>query len=174
MIKRAHAFGLHVVAWSRARVTPAQREFLAGLPLSRESDGSLYVHANAWKPGGWEYVATTAEARRSLDATRCHCTFCGHLHVAALYHQGAVERVAEFTPVAGVGIPLGVHHRWLAVMGAVGQSRDGNPAASYAVHDTARRELIFHRVPFDVESAARKILEAGLPARFAARLATGV
>ena len=96
------------------------------------------MHANAWKPGGWEYVATVADARRSLDATACRFTFCGHLHVPALYHQGSTGRVAHFAPVAGVGIPLGAHHRWLAVLGAVGQPRDGNPAASYAIHDLER------------------------------------
>jgi diadenosine tetraphosphatase ApaH/serine/threonine PP2A family protein phosphatase len=163
-----------VSAWMRSRITPAQREFLAGLPLSRERSDSLFVHANAWKPGGWEYVATATEARRSLDATLCRFTFCGHLHVPALYHQGSTGRVALFTPVAGVGIPLGAHHRWLAVLGAVGQPRDGNPAASYAVHDLARRELTFHRVPYDVESAARKIHEAGLPSWLGTRLETGL
>jgi diadenosine tetraphosphatase ApaH/serine/threonine PP2A family protein phosphatase len=163
-----------VVSWTQARLAPGQREFLAALPLSLESSGRLYVHANAWKPGEWEYVATSAAARRSLDATACRFTFCGHLHVPALYHQGASGRVAEFTPVAGVGIPLGAHHRWLAVLGAVGQPRDGNPAASYAIHDLARNELTFHRVVFDVEGAVRKIRAAGLPEWLGTRLETGV
>jgi len=162
------------VAWMRARIAPAHLEFLAGLPLSLASADSLYVHANAWKPGGWEYIATSVDARRSLDATDCRFTFCGHLHVPALYHQGTMGRVAHFAPVAGVEIPLGSHHRWLAVLGAVGQPRDGNPAASYAIHDLEQRHLTFHRVPYDVESAARKITEAGLPAWLAARLETGV
>jgi len=161
------------VAWTRSRITPAQREFLSGLPLSRENAQSLFVHANAWEPGGWEYLATSADARRSLDANPCRLTFCGHLHVPALFHQGAGGRVAEFTPVAGVGIPLGVHHRWLAVLGAVGQPRDGNPAAGYAIHDPGRKQLTFHRVPYDAPAAARKILEAGLPAWFGSRLETG-
>ncbi len=162
------------IAWTRSRITPGQREFLAGLPRSCEGADSLYVHANAWKPEGWEYVATTTDARRSLDATLSRFTFCGHLHVPALFHQGSLGRVAHFAPVAGVGIPLGAHHRWLAVLGAVGQPRDGNPAACYAIHDLARRQLTFHRVPFDVGTASRKIIEAGLPAWLGTRLETGV
>lgn len=162
------------VSWTRAQLTPAQREFLDTLPLTLESEGSLYTHANAWSPGGWEYVATSADARRSLDATRCRFTFCGHLHVPALFHQAGTGRVAEFTPVAGVAIPLGSHHRWLAVLGAVGQPRDGNPAASYVIHDLERRELTFHRVPYDLEQAAAKIVAAGLPAWLGRRLETGV
>jgi len=162
-----------VIDWTRPRIPPAQREFLAGRPLSLEFSDSLYVHANAWKSGGWEYVATATEARRSLDATLCRFTFCGHLHVPALYHQGALGRVAHFSPVAGVAIPLGNHHRWLAVLGAVGQPRDGSPAASYAIHDLERKQLTFHRVAYDVETAARKIVAAGLPAWFGARLESG-
>ena len=168
-----HEDAQSVAAWTRSRIAPAQREFLAGLPLFHESSDSLYVHANAWKPGRWEYVATTTDARRSLDTTLCRFTFCGHLHVPALYHQGTLGGVAHFAPVAGVGIPLGAHHRWLAVLGAVGQPRDGNPAACYAIHDLARKQLTFHRVPYDVETAARKIREAGLPAWLGSRLETG-
>jgi diadenosine tetraphosphatase ApaH/serine/threonine PP2A family protein phosphatase len=169
-----HEDAQDVVSWTRSSITAEQREYLAGLPLSSEGSDSLYVHANAWKPGGFEYVATAADARRSLGATLCRFTFCGHLHVPALYHQGSLGGVAHFTPVAGVGIPLGAHHRWLAVLGAVGQPRDGNPAASYAIHDLERKQLTFHRVPYDVESAARKIVAAGLPAWLGARLETGV
>ena len=168
-----HEDAQDVVSWTRSSITDAQRKYLAGLPLSRESLDSLYVHANAWKPGGFEYVATATDARRSLDATMCRFSFCGHVHVPALYHQGSLGTVAHFTPVAGVGIPLGAHHRWLAVLGAVGQPRDGNPAASYAIHDLERRQLTFHRVPYDVESASRKIREAGLPAWLGTRLETG-
>jgi len=163
-----------VVAWTRSRLTPTQRAYLAGLPLTCERVESLYVHANAWKPEGWEYIASATAARRSLEATRGRLTFCGHVHAPTLYHWGATGLVAAFTPIAGVGIPLGAQRRWLAVLGSVGQPRDGNPAASYAIHDEERKQLTFYRVPFDVQTAARKILDAGLPEWLAARLETGV
>jgi diadenosine tetraphosphatase ApaH/serine/threonine PP2A family protein phosphatase len=58
-------------------------------------------------------------------------------------------------------------------VGAVGQSRDGNPAAAYALLDTARAEITHLRVPYDVQAAAEAILEAGLPPSLAARLRKG-
>ena len=60
-----------------------------------------------------------------------------------------------------------------SVVGAVGQSRDGNPAAAYALLDTARSEITHLRVPYDVQAAASAILDAGLPPALAARLLEG-
>jgi diadenosine tetraphosphatase ApaH/serine/threonine PP2A family protein phosphatase len=82
-------------------------------------------------------------------------------------------KFAGFDPVARVEIPLNPQRRWLAVIGSVGQPRDRDPAACYAVLDDARGALTYVRVPYDIESAARKILAAGLPSMLAARLFEG-
>jgi diadenosine tetraphosphatase ApaH/serine/threonine PP2A family protein phosphatase len=76
-------------------------------------------------------------------------------------------------PTAGVAIPLLGSRRFLAVLGAVGQPRDHNPAACYALLDETQNMLTYIRVPYDVASAARKIRDAGLPAVLAARLEQG-
>ena len=75
--------------------------------------------------------------------------------------------------ITGVMIPLLPGRQWLAVLGAVGQPRDGNPAASYALLNTARNELTYCRAPYDVEAAAAKIRSAGLPPWLADRLLAG-
>jgi diadenosine tetraphosphatase ApaH/serine/threonine PP2A family protein phosphatase len=67
---------------------------------------------------------------------------------------------------------LGGRH-WLVVLGSVGQPRDGNPAASFAMFDTATREITYCRVPYDVETAANRIRANGLPLWLADRLAAG-
>jgi diadenosine tetraphosphatase ApaH/serine/threonine PP2A family protein phosphatase len=82
-------------------------------------------------------------------------------------------KVASFEPIGGIDIPLSRHRRWLAVLGAVGQPRDGDSAACYAILDDARETLTYMRVPYDIDSAARKIRAAGLPARLADRLYAG-
>ncbi|HYF07355.1 MAG TPA: hypothetical protein VD970_07010, partial [Acetobacteraceae bacterium] len=63
--------------------------------------------------------------------------------------------------------------RWCAVLGAVGQPRDGNPAACYGLYDTEAATLAWMRVPYDAVAAATKIRAAGLPERLAARLLEG-
>ena len=76
-------------------------------------------------------------------------------------------------PPAGAPIPLVGPRKWLAVMGAVGQPRDENPAAAYAILDTKANELTYLRIPYDIESAAAAIHAAGLPRMLAARLFIG-
>ena len=73
-------------------------------------------------------------------------------------------------PVPAVAVPLMPDRRWLAVIGAVGQPRDGNPAACYALLHHERSTLTYVRVPYDIDAAAQKIVKAGLPAALAARL----
>jgi diadenosine tetraphosphatase ApaH/serine/threonine PP2A family protein phosphatase len=161
------------IAWTRTQLDARQRAFLAGLPLLIEEKDRLYVHGSAFEPDQWHYVTELYAASKSLMATPAHATFCGHTHVPALFHMSMTGKFASFEPVARVDIPLTPQRRWLAVIGSVGQPRDRDPAACYAVLDDERYVLTYVRVPYDIESAARKIEAAGLPARLAARLFEG-
>src|SRR5262249_37287605 len=152
------------------RLNKTQREFLAQLPMTFEDGQRLFVHASADAPTRWEYITDIESASRSFLATDAKTTFCGHVHVPQLYHLSPTGRVAEVQPVQGAELPLLIHHRWLAVLGSVGQPRDCDPAACYGALDTERNVLSFVRVPYDVETAARKIREAGLPRILSSRL----
>jgi diadenosine tetraphosphatase ApaH/serine/threonine PP2A family protein phosphatase len=160
--------------WTRGRLGAAHMAFIRGLPLTIQDDGRLYVHASADAPGAWRYVTDRHEASKSLMATRAQAVFCGHSHLPMLFHMPASGRTARFIPHDGVDIPLTAGRRWLAVIGSVGQPRDRNPAACYAVLDAARNVLTYIRVPYDVDAAARKIRDAGLPLFLSRRLAEGV
>lgn len=157
--------------WARSQLNEAQLRFLASLPLSVKRENCLFVHANAFAPGEFEYIQGRAEAVRSMQATQCTYTFCGHMHEPMLYHVSGTGKAGEFTPVPGVEIPLMTNRQWLIVPGACGQPRDGNPAACYARFDTQSTLLTFQRVPYDHEAAAARILSGGMPAAVAQRLA---
>jgi len=159
--------------WTRGRLGPAHLAFIKGLRLSCEDGGRLYVHANAYAPGEWGYVTGLYSASKSLMATTAQATFCGHTHVPMLFHMSMTGKIASFEPVDRVDIPLTARRRWLAVIGSVGQPRDHHPAACYAILDTARGILTYIRVPYDVDTAARKIRDAGLPIELSFRLAEG-
>jgi len=161
------------IAWTRGKLDAAQRNFLEKLPLSVEDGDRLYVHASADEPARWHYVLDAQRARKSLEATPAQLTFCGHVHSPALYLLSQTGKLFGFMPTAGVAIPLLGNRRFLAVLGAVGQPRDHNPAACYALLDEARNMLSYIRVPYDVASAAQKIRDAGLPTVLAARLEQG-
>ena len=161
------------IEWTRGELGHSEREFLAGLPLTLEESARLYVHADASDPKGWHYVASVSDAARSISATPAHITFCGHIHQPALYSMSATAKMTSFTPTTGFAIQLLPGRRWLAVLGSVGQPRDGNPAASYAMLDTEKRELTYCRAPYDVEQAAARIRKKGLPVWLADRLRVG-
>jgi diadenosine tetraphosphatase ApaH/serine/threonine PP2A family protein phosphatase len=160
------------IRWTRDQLDEGQRRFLEGLPLTYAEGERLFVHANAYSPAGWDYVTGRLQAGRSMATAERRLTFCGHVHAPALYHMDQ-GRVSALIPAADVGVPLAAPQRWLAVIGAVGQPRDGNPAAAYALLEGEPDVLTTIRVPYDVEQAARKILAAGLPPRLAARLHHG-
>ena len=161
------------IRWTRGQLDEDARAFLAGLPLTHREGDRLYVHANGWAPGAWDYILGPVEAERSLRRTDARVTLCGHVHAPALYSMAPGRPACGYTPIPGVAVPLLPTRRWLAVIGAVGQPRDGDPAAAYGLLDDARQTLTTVRVPYDMEAAARKIAAAGLPARLAARLGLG-
>lgn len=161
------------IDWTRNRLDLEAREFLGALPMMVDEDDRLYVHSDASAPSSWRYVLDTEDAKRHLAACSAPVSFCGHTHRPALHCLSAMGRVTSFTPSAAEPIQLTRQRQWLAVMGAVGQPRDGNPAAAYGLYDTDTRELRFCRVAYDAEAAARKVVEAGLPEALATRLVRG-
>ena len=161
------------IVWTRGELNDAQRAFLAALPLTHREGHRLYVHANAWAPAQWGYIQGPIEAELSLRRTDARITICGHTHIPAIYGMSPAKPAVGHTPATGVAVPLLRSRHWLCTIGAVGQPRDGNPAAAYALLDDVSDTLTTVRVPYDVESAAQKIVAAGLPPRLAARLHLG-
>ncbi|HPU51945.1 MAG TPA: metallophosphoesterase family protein [Burkholderiaceae bacterium] len=161
---------LAVIDWTRVRLSSEHLAFIAALPLMVREHDACFVHASADAPHEWRYVSDDAAAARSIEAADAVWCVVGHVHDQMLYYQGAGRRLMAFTPSSGTPVPVGRHRRWLAVAGSVGQPRDGNTAAAYAVLDTTAASLTFFRVPYDHASAAAKIRAAGLPERFALRL----
>jgi len=161
------------IDWTRNRLSAEQKAFLAGLPILRAEDNRLYVHSEASDPAKWRYVRDTSDAARSMMATELQITFCGHIHRPGLYSMSSTAKMTSFVPTSGVPVQLLTGRRWLAVLGSVGQPRDGDPAASFAMFDTASREITYHRVPYDVATAAARIKANGLPLWLADRLSIG-
>ena len=163
--------------WTHDQLTPAQRRWLAELPLTHAADTVLLVHASANEPERWRYVTDAVTATASLDAAQAwpqaRYVFGGHVHAQTLYDRGAEGRLMPFQPQAGMAIPVPRHRHWLATVGSVGQPRDGNPQAMYAYLDTSAQVLAFHRVHYDHGAAADAIRRAGLPEMFASRLEMG-
>jgi diadenosine tetraphosphatase ApaH/serine/threonine PP2A family protein phosphatase len=161
------------VAWTRERLDEGQRGFLARLPLVARHQDIFFVHASAEAPERWIYITDPVRAGLCLGAAGTPYVFCGHVHEPRLWFAGPASRPIAFRPVPGVAIPVAPHRRWLAIVGAAGQPRDGNTAASYALLETEHSRLTFFRVPYDWSAAAAKVRAAGLPESLARRLEHG-
>jgi diadenosine tetraphosphatase ApaH/serine/threonine PP2A family protein phosphatase len=151
------------IAWTRKELSTAQRGFLAALPLIVHDGGACFVHGSASRPEKWRYVQDAEAARESMAAARATHVFCGHVHDQLLYFGTPAGKTASFRPTPGSSVPVPGHRHWLAIVGSVGQPRDGNPAAAYALFDAAAEAMSFFRVPYDHEAAARRIVEKGMP-----------
>jgi diadenosine tetraphosphatase ApaH/serine/threonine PP2A family protein phosphatase len=169
--------GSSTAAWTHDQLSPEQRTWLDQLPLTAQLDKILLVHASADDPELWRYVYDERAASASLDAASewpgVRYVFGGHVHEQSLYYRGATSSLMKFTPQPGVAVPVPSHRQWLATVGSVGQPRDGKPQSMYALIDTERWQLTFHRVPYDHVAAAWAIRAAGLPPFLAERLELG-
>lgn len=159
--------------WTKKRLEADHVRFLADLPVQHRDGDLLYVHASADRPEKWNYIGDRAAAERCLDAADALRVFCGHTHVPVHFHGLRGLPLAPFIPLPGRPLPLSPMRRSVTVVGAVGQPRDGNPAACYALLDTRERTITMERVAYDSEETMRKIKNSGLPLWLGMRLQVG-
>ena len=126
-----------------------------------------------------EYVLSPREAFQSLAGGGPAVNFFGHTHLQGGFATDG-EQWYRLTPdyftrdtAETWELPLSSGARYLLNPGSVGQPRDGNWRAAFAVYDTERRTVLFCRVPYDLRTAQESILNAGLPDRLASRLRDG-
>lgn len=168
-----NAIARSAIDWTRARLSQSQSAFLARLPFTATAGDMLFVHASADHPKDWIYVTSERSAWPSFAASTARIIFCGHVHVPALYSCDMASRCQSQRITPGRPVPLIRSRRWLGVIGAVGQPRDGVAEAGYAIHDADANELTFRRVAYDNAATAAKVRAAGLPETLALRLLRG-
>ena len=156
------------IRWTIDELTDEQLSWLAALPEHGRTEGVLTVHASPRDPI-YEYILDAGTAMANLLLVQDGLCFHGHTHVPGVFFFDAAGRV---THEYELGV-LDLSGPMLVNPGSVGQPRDGDPDASYALWDTEAQTFEFRRVRYDVAAAQAAIREAGLPERFAARLEFG-
>jgi diadenosine tetraphosphatase ApaH/serine/threonine PP2A family protein phosphatase len=151
-------------------LSAAERDFLGALPTLKSEGRFTLCHGSLRDPL-WEYVTNTLIAGATL--ARAKTPFCcnGHTHVPAMFHEvdGGVRLIQPNEERR-----YELDERTLINPGSVGQPRDGDPRAAYAVLDTEARTATFYRATYRVDETQRRIRARGLPEMFADRLAFGV
>jgi diadenosine tetraphosphatase ApaH/serine/threonine PP2A family protein phosphatase len=160
--------------WTARALNPAEKKLLYNLPLMKEvslPEGSFVaVHSAPEQPQEWRYILSMDEAEYQFEHFAQPLCFIGHSH-QPMFWQLSGE--GECSVVGREYLRLEPQKRYIINVGSVGQPRDGDPRACFAVYDSQRRELIIRRVEYDIAQAQKNIINAGLPVRLAERLAQG-
>jgi diadenosine tetraphosphatase ApaH/serine/threonine PP2A family protein phosphatase len=153
----------------RSWLTAAERDDLAVLPLTVEQGEFTLCHGSLRDPV-WEYVFTAAQADASIGISPTPHACNGHTHVPAIFRKDARVTQVPFRE----GRPVTLIGRMLVNPGSVGQPRDGDPRAAYAIYDSQGGGTIeLQRSSYDVNEVQRRIRTRGLPGVLADRLAVG-
>ena len=158
--------------WTGEVLSEEDKAYLSGLPSMTETGKTTLAHGSPREPV-WEYVLSSAVAALSFDYFKTELCFVGHSHVPFVCWQprpgglGYLHKLDEQAPVALTG------QRAIINPGSVGQPRDGDPRASYALYDVTERAIHHRRVSYDIEETQRRMQEAGLPGYLIERLAYG-
>jgi len=144
-------------------------EYLRSFPLSYEDEKLTLVHGTLNMPEEFYYISDTEDAYVSLSLMKNPVCFIGHSHVPGIFTSDHTK--VEY--VESANVKLDSERRYLVNVGSVGQPRDGNPDASFAIYDDEELTVELKRARYDVKKAQAKILKAGLPAQLADRLSEG-
>jgi len=184
------------VLWTKAKLSPEDMQWLATLPMRLTVKGTsiTIVHATLDSPDSWGYIFDAHHAADNFSYQFTQLCFCGHSHVPIAFCKKPVtmrsdkpiEEIPDWAFKRNEGmIPNNVHesdsitldlqigYKYLLNVGSVGQPRNRDPRASFAVYDTDAKKVVRYRLPYDIKATQAKIIAAKLPERLATRLERG-
>jgi diadenosine tetraphosphatase ApaH/serine/threonine PP2A family protein phosphatase len=159
------------VAWTRSALSAETHAYLDALPAARVEKSFTLAHASPRYPV-WEYILDLATAVANFDHFDTLRCLVGHSHVPLLFAMYANGSVEAFHPTYRETIYL-EETRVIINPGSVGQPRDGDPRAAYALLDLAEMTWEFHRVAYPVQETQAQMRAADLPTPLIERLAYG-
>lgn len=184
------------VLWTKSQLNEEERNWLAQLPmrLTIKNTNITIVHATLDSPESWGYIFDTHHAADNFSYQFTQLCFCGHSHVPiafckkpiALQDENPITEYTEWAYKKDEGlVPKNVNEedsielniqpgfKYLINVGSVGQPRNRDPRASFAIYNVEEKLIVRYRLPYDIVSAQAKIKAVGLPERLAARLERG-
>jgi len=156
------------ILWTRSRLAEADLQYLGNLPLQERIDLCQLVHGSLYAPELFDYVQSAYDASLSMARMDTPVCFVGHSHVPITFlEQETIGYSLETV------IPVLHDQKAIVNVGSVGQPRDKDPRACYAVYDTEEQQVTICRTPYDIDSVVGKMREAGLPSSLSERLRVG-
>lgn len=168
-IEYFNEFAKAALVWTKGILDAEDLHYLRTFQILYEGDGITLVHSSLENPENFDYLYNASEVCAMAGLMRTPLCFVGHTHRAGIFCC-ACERPER---VVDNKIKIDYAGKYVINVGSVGQPRDGDPRASYAVYDAGRGMVEIKRIGYDIAAAQGKIVHSGLPGRFAARLSRG-
>lgn len=157
------------ITWTADELTPENREYLRSLPETLSIGDCLLVHSSPSDPLMWRYIFSIDDAKMEFHHFTERICVVGHSHQPLAFIQYKGRVIAD----TGQSFEIEEGNRYIINVGSVGQPRDLDPRATYAIYDTDKNTIDIRRVEYDVHAARAKIVEAGLPEYLGDRLLEG-
>lgn len=185
------------IVWTRGQISKEAQGWLRELPLRQTVPGTgmTLVHATLDSPDTWGYVFDAHHAVDNFSYQFTQLCFCGHSHVPVAFAKKPISSMSEntidvlnewaphysareidngcFFEAEMFPVEIKPGFKYLFNIGSIGQPRNRDPRASFAIYDNAARMVTRYCIPYDIVTTQRKILAAGLPERLANRLSLG-
>ncbi|MEW6001386.1 MAG: metallophosphoesterase family protein [Nitrospirota bacterium] len=159
----------NALEWTRSVLTEKNVRKLRAFPVKKEiqRDGIFLVHSTPKEPEEWHYLFTLWDAEINFQYFNSRFCFLGHSHLPFIVEKLPSGELVTYKKEA----PIGESERYIVNAGSVGQPRDGDPRACYAIINNNKVKLV--RVPYDIETVQKKMKREGLPGSLIERLAKG-
>ena len=185
------------VMWTQSQLSEEEQQYLSTLPMRGNIKGAnmTLIHATLDSPSAWGYIFDAYQAEDNFANQFTQLCFCGHSHVPVMFAKKPVTMISgrkieeipewadrreggldeeEMEQMDSITCSILPGYKYLINIGSVGQPRNHDRRASFVIYDSDTKEVTRYRVPYDFRTAQKKILEAGLPERLAARLERGI
>jgi len=161
------------LVWTHDQLTAENYAFIESLEETAQIDNITICHGSIPDPDF--YITSPQGALPSFEAMTGDLGFFGHTHSAEYFVQREAGELSEHRPAPrGTTWSMEAEHKYLVNPGAVGQPRDGNPKAAYAIYDEESGQIELRRVDYDIAATQQKMIAAGLPASMSQRLSHGL
>ncbi len=148
------------IFWTKKHLPENGKAFLRALKLIYVIENFVLVHGSLDNPQNFNYLTNVCDCAASFELLKSNVCFIGHTHVPGIFIQ---DKQGNSYYENQDYIEIEPQNKYIINVGSVGQPRDSNPAAVYCIYDTDKKQVQIKRIDYDVQTARKKIIEAGLP-----------
>ena len=157
------------ILWTKENLNEEDKSFLKNLGLVYKNRDLTLVHGTLYEPEMFHYMIDANAAHATFSLMQNRVCFVGHSHTPGIYLYKN-NRMSYFYKEK---VKIAKDEKMIVNVGSIGQPRDGDPRLCYCIYDTEKGLIELKRLEYDVKSAQKKMLDAGLPHFLADRLAKG-